>query len=133
MPDLTLTGQQLLEARAGLLAIGARELGVKTAYAIAKIKRQAQSAMEDIEAVRIQLCARYAEQDASGQPVQKDGAYVFADPTAFQAAWKALLAEPVTLAGVRPITLAELDGLAVTPDELFQLGPFLAVPEMENS
>lgn len=135
MADLILTARELQSAVFGLKGVGDREFkSPKGSYAITKIKRQANAALSDLEATRIALCTRHAKKDDAGQPVKVKSeqgveSFVFADPAAFDADWKATLDEPVTLSGCRALTLDEFDGTGVTPDELLSLGPLVVEGE----
>lgn len=122
-----MTVGELLASVPGLQAIGGVDIpSVVAAYALAKAKKKANAELETIEAERVKLCEKHAEKDADGKAIKIDGAYQFngALPQ-FQAEWKALLAEPVALSGVRAVTLAELAGAVASPDVLFSLGPFV--------
>jgi hypothetical protein len=128
MSDLTITVGELLAAVPGLQAIGDVKIpSVIAAYALAKAKRKANPELETIEAQRVRLCEQHAEKDAAGLAVKIDGVYQFNGTyPEFAKDWKALLAEPVTLHGVRAVTVKELDGAMVSPDVLFSLGPFVS-------
>lgn len=112
MSDLTVSAADLLNATGSLLAIGGYSIpDGKGSYALAKIKRQTNDALKDLEVARIGLCEQHAEKDDAGKPmISPEGQYVFADKPAFDAAWAQLLEEPVTLPGCRPILLDELEG-----------------------
>lgn len=128
MSDLTITAKQLLEAVSGLRKIGVRDLTATGAYAIAKAKRQADGALVDLEAARKGLIDKYAAKNEKGEPIElPDKTVDLKDPAGFQAAWVSLIAEPVTLSGVRPLRVEEIVG-PVSADELFSLGPFVAEP-----
>lgn len=120
MSDLTITAAELLASASGLRAIGNFSLTSGSgSFTLAKIKRQANLALEDLEGVRVALNVQHAKKDENGKPVTDDkGQYVHEDPAAFAAAWKGVLAEPVTLAGCRALTLGECEGatMVVTPD-----------------
>lgn len=121
-----MTVGELLTAVPGLQAIGAVEIpSVIASYAIAKAKKKATGELETIEAARVALCERHAQRNAEGVITRVDGQYQFVDPAAFQAQWQALLAESITLPGVRAVTVTELAGATVSPDVLFSLGPFV--------
>ncbi len=144
MSDLTLTLKELVLARPGLEAIGEYAIPSTIAsYALRKAKTKAAAELTDLEAERIKLCESHAVKDDAGAALRVDGQYQFADPAAFEAAWQALLAEPVTLNGVRAVTVAELEGASrvipqidgppvvvrgIPSDVLFALGPFVVDP-----
>ncbi len=125
-----MTVGELLSSVPGLRAIGSVDIpSVVAAYALAKAKKKANSELETIEAQRIALCEKHTTRDEAGVAIKDEkNNYVFADPVAFNAEWKQLMAEPVTLSGVRAVTLAELAGAETSPDVLFALGPFVTDP-----
>ena len=126
MSDLTLTARQLMESVPGLQSIGGKTISnIKAAYALAKIKRAVSVELTDLEAMRIQLCESHAKQTKDGPAKTVDGKYELRDNEAFGAEWDVLLQESVTLVGCRAIRLSELEGAALTADELFQLGPMV--------
>lgn len=139
MSDLTLTNAELLiamgtaTAPGGYLVISTRRnKNVKAAYAQKKVLQQADAPLKLLESMRVGLAEEHADKDENGKAVMRDmgngvSQYVFANGAAeaFGNAWNTLLGEAVTLAGVRAITLAELDGVEVSPQELLQSGPLV--------
>lgn len=142
MSDLTLTGAQLLEARVPLSALGGFAIpNIKGSYALARLKRKAQTELEDLEQARLALCIKHATQE-NGEPVKlPDDTYDIRDLKAFQVEWTALLAETVTLTNCRAIKASEFDGATqlvrrtgseppeiirgIPADFLFALGPLV--------
>ncbi len=99
-------------------------------YALLKAKRKALAEIEDLEKTRLKLCIQFAIKDEANEPkLTPEGRYEIAEVEAFNAEWAKVLAEEVTLTGVRAVTLAELGDAKITPDELEGLGVFL----VENS
>lgn len=141
--SLSLTTQELLNARVGLLALGDYSIpDVKGSYALAKIKRAANGALEDLEVARIGLCEQHAHKDDLGKPKKKDdGSYDIADQAGFSSDWNVLMAQPVELVGCRALAVEEFAGATlivrsedgksreivrgVSPDLLFSLGPLV--------
>jgi hypothetical protein len=129
MSDLTLTVGELVDAVPGLQAIGGTKVpSIIASYALAKARRKVNAELPDIEAQRVALCALHAVKDDLDHPVQVDGTYQIADMVAFQKDWQTLRAQPVTLTGVRAVSLDELAGTEISPDVVFALGPFVAEP-----
>lgn len=118
---------ELLTARGGLIAIGDVTLpSIAASYALAKAKRKANPELATIEEQRVALCTAHCVRNEDGSAVlSEQGEYQFADRAAFDAAFAELLAQEVTLTGVRAVTVAELEGAAVSPDVLYALGPFV--------
>jgi len=131
MSDLTLTNAELLTAvgspDTGLPALAKREIkSIKASYALTKAIRKCDGPMKDFEATRNKLVERFTEKDADGKPVMIDETHVkISDVPAFQQAFDELLNVPVTLVGVRPLTVDELEGSGATPRELLAAGPFV--------
>lgn len=116
--SLTCTNEQLLialgtiDAPAGLVLLAKRDIrDIKASYAITKAIRKAGEHLAGIE----------KDRQAAGGPTHAGEL-----PTPeFLAKWQVILADTVTLEGVRAVTLAELDGSGATPQELLQAGPFI--------
>lgn len=132
MPDLMLTNLQLLNALGnaefpgGLLAITKCNLkSIKASYALTKAMRAVEGPAKDIDACRVKLAELHAKLGEDGKPEVEEGRITLADPVAFAAGWAELLAEEITLPGVRAVTLDELEGCGVTPQELLSAGPFV--------
>jgi hypothetical protein len=126
MSDLTLTVGELLQAVPGLQQVGSVKIpSIVASYAFAKAKRKANAELETIEAQRVALCDLHAVKDDQDQPVKLDNVYQFADAAAFAKDWKTLCDQPVTLTGIRAVSVSELAGAEMSPDTLFSLGPFV--------
>lgn len=135
MADLTLTLGELAQAVPGLQAIGAKGMSsIRAAFAIAKIKRVGNEELKDLETARTALCEQYAVRGEDGKPARaENGGYDIGDRVAFDAGWRAILEEPVTLPGCRAIRLSELEGVPLSPDELFSLWPLVVEGDPETN
>lgn len=131
MNGVTLTGRQLMEAVPGLRLIGERDLTPSGAYMIAKTKRKTEDALRDLEVARKQLLGQFAVKDGNGVlvtlPDQTADFPSVAARAEFDKAFTVLLAQPITLSGIRPISLDEIAD-SITPDTLFSLGPLVEEP-----
>lgn len=143
-----MTAGELLNASGGLREIGEYSIpSPKASYALTRIKRAANTELQDIETTRVTLCETHAEKDDGGAPKTTEGGkYVGLDGNdLFAAAWRAVLDENVTLAGCRALTLDELEGATkvirfpddpkrvevirgIPSDVLFALGPIVTDP-----
>ncbi len=131
MSDITLTAGELRAEFPALMELGnAKVPNAAASYALGKAVRKATPEFQAIEKARIALCEEHAIKDDAGKPVLRtmpDGreAFAMADQSAFDAALALLLAEPVTLTGVRTVTIAELAGVEVAPNVLGALEHFV--------
>ncbi len=130
-----MTVGELIDAAGGLVGIGGVAIpSIAASYAFATIKRKATPELQAIEEYRKALCRKWAVLDDAGQPIlvgrdDEQGRivmrHVFTDEAAFEREWQEMRAQPVTLSGVRAVRIAEMEGAVVSPDVLFQLGPFV--------
>lgn len=132
MSDITLSNRELLIAfgngvqKGPVARLGESNLGsIKAKYALSRIIRQAEGALQDVEKARSALLKRYAVLGDDGEPVVVDGQATLSDPAAFVAGYEELLAVETTLAGVRPLTLDEVADGDLSALDLIHCGPFV--------
>lgn len=117
MSDLTITHADLWKALAApkgtdahLIRVARLDLPIITSNALRKLKRKAVEAVTDVQESHTTLSEKYAKRDEAGAKVlapEGDG-WLLADVAGYNAEMAALMAESVTLADCRKITLKEL-------------------------
>jgi len=104
---------------AALLKCPMTVLAVRNGSALA---RAVESAVKDIDVARLALCEQY------GTKAEDGSSYTITDQAGFTAGWATLMAEPITLTGVRAIKISELaQGSFVAPDDVSRCGPLVIV------
>ena len=135
MPDLTLPLQDLWVALNGRNGAGLGPLttlvdregipGVAT-YALAKLRRKAITELQDLEQARLRLCKELAVKDEKGEPkVLEGGGFDIPELDVFVERFNALLAQQVTLTGVRKVRRSEFGNANVTMGEWDALDLFI--------
>jgi hypothetical protein len=133
MSDLTVTNADLWQALAApqsadapLIRVAKLDLPIITSNALRKLKRKAVEAVTDVQESHTALLEKYVKRDEAGEKVPApDGGWVLADVAGYNAEMAALMAETVTLADCRKITLKELGEAKVSADTLDALDAFL--------
>lgn len=134
MSDLTITNADLWKALAApqgvkpaLIQLAALDLPIVVSNQLRKLKRKAVDAVQDVNESHAALTEKYVQRDEAGAkvPTPDGNGYLLADAEAYRAEYDALMAQPVTLADCRKITLKELDGAKLSADALDALEAFL--------
>lgn len=105
------------------------KLPVKTALKVRNMMRSLHHLAEDVEAERIKLIEELAEKDDTGKPVIENNQFQFgARLGEFNTAYEELM--NCDAAGMpSPLKAYELDGIAIEPLLLYQLGDLLVDEE----
>lgn len=84
------------------------------------LTRAVESALKDIDAARIALC------EAHGTKAEDGANYTITDVAGWNAGWNTLMAESVTLAGVKPLSVKDFaQGSYVSAEDVMRCGPLL--------
>jgi hypothetical protein len=133
MADLTISTADLLNAAKGLDEISFTDITPRGAYALRKQRAAIVRAYRVYEETRMALATEHSHQNEDGSPkrivteVEGKSVAVFdlKDREAFAAALQSLQSEPVTLSGVRPVTLEELGNASISEATMTLLGPLV--------
>jgi hypothetical protein len=123
----------LLTAIPALKEIVKVPLPVRASFRVARLIRQVEAAVQDVEAARLRLVERFAERDAEGKytpardaegkPVE--GSVNVTDPEGFRLEFAELLGMETGIAA-DPLSLADLgEKIDLSPAVLLGLGPLL--------
>jgi hypothetical protein len=135
MADLTITHADLWQALAApqgtdapLVRVAKLDLPIITSNALRKLKRKAVDAVTDVQESHTVLSEKYAMRDDDGNkvPAPEGNGWLLADADGYKAEFEALMAESVTLADCRKITLKELGDAKISAETLDALEAFLA-------
>lgn len=137
MAELTISTKDLINAEKGMALIAGTGITPKGAYALRRARAAIAAEMKLYHEQRLELARQHAKKDAQGQPrtkiVEEKGkpveVYDMEDQAAFDAALAEIQTEPVTLAGVRPVTLSEFGDANVSELAMTLLGPLVVDEE----
>lgn len=126
---IKLTNREVLESSASLATLSQVKLPAKASYAVAKALGKLGELEKTIRGVQRTLWEKYGDKDEAGKLKVDEKNNTFAIPAANSVAFlkehNELLAETNEVAGLRQVTLTELDGASVEPAVLLHLDWFV--------
>ncbi len=104
-----------------------RNVFMLPANRLRKALRIGTGALTDLEASRMTLVEACAQRDEAGEMVKVEGTdqIVLADADRFNAGFAELMAATVTLEGVEPVTVKQLENIQIAPEDVDALEPFI--------
>ncbi len=142
MPNLTCTNRDLWDGLAQtdpsvpppLVVLARFDVPIRVSNNLRKILRKAKEEVVTVEEGRNALIEKHAQRDDAGQIVTFDGGKqtALADPDGYLAELDALMALPVVLADVHPVTFADLGDVKISAEVLEKLSAFVVESYSED-
>lgn len=124
---ITVTVNELINARKPLQEISSRELPAKTAFLIARIIREIDKEYTTFENARREIILKYALRNDQGELTTLDNGNVQISPENIETCNKQiqeLLNTAISL-NIEPILIEDLNTLMLTPAQGYNLMPFV--------
>ena len=121
----TITTGEAIEAVGALRSLVNEKMPVKLAMQVRRLVRGLSPVVEDYSAERQKLIEQYAHQNGAGPKTDEDGNILLADPQAFHAGHRELLAVEHEVGTSLDASALEASGIEIAPGLLIGLGPLL--------